>query len=272
MHCQLKVLFVGLLLVLTFFAVDLAAAEPSAETVTPDDYGSVQLVVPQGAKAGPSFSVEQATQAWIETLSPEQRERSDSYFEGGYWLQLWSLLYGLLVAWLFLRFQISARMRNWSEKVTNLSGLHTFAFAAMYFLAAFVLSAPLSIYQGFLRERKYDLLNQNFGAWLSEQLIGLGFLVVLGGLALVVFYWVIRKTGRTWWAWGTLVATVLISFLILIAPVFIAPAFNDYQALEPSPVRDAILSMARASGVPGDDVYWFDASRPYKTLRPSRSS
>lgn len=266
MHHQLKNVIVVSLLVTFVLLSDLVAQEPSTQTVSAEDYGSVPLVVPEKAKAGPSFDVSVATQAWIDTLSPEQRERSDAYFEGGYWLQLWGLLYGLLVAWIFLRFRISARMRDWSEKLTGLSGLHTFTFAVMYFVAVFILGLPFSIYSGFMRERKYDLLSQDFGPWFWEQLIALGFSLLLGGIGLVVFYWVLKKTGRTWWVWGTLVATVHISIIRLIAPVFIAPAFNDYQPLEASPVREVILSLARASGVPGDDVYWFDASRQTKRI------
>jgi len=33
-----------------------------------------------------------ATEAYLARLSPEQREKSDSYFEGGYWLILWDFL------------------------------------------------------------------------------------------------------------------------------------------------------------------------------------
>src|ERR1700730_10957083 len=53
------------------------------------------LHVPEQAIAGRAFDVDRATAAWLDTLSPEQRSLSDAYFEGGYWLQLWQLLYGL---------------------------------------------------------------------------------------------------------------------------------------------------------------------------------
>src|ERR1700675_3630280 len=62
------------------------------------------LHVPEQAIAGPTFDVDRATAAWLDTLSPEQRSLSDAYFEGGYWLLLWDLLYGLgVVAVLLLR-------------------------------------------------------------------------------------------------------------------------------------------------------------------------
>jgi STE24 endopeptidase len=50
-------------------------------------------------------------------------------------------------------------------------------------------------------------------------------------------------------------------FTALIGPVYIAPLFNKYTKLEDPRVRDPILSMARANGIPAHDVYVVDASR-----------
>ena len=33
-----------------------------------------------------------ATQAWLDSVPKEKREKSDAYFEGGYWLILWNFL------------------------------------------------------------------------------------------------------------------------------------------------------------------------------------
>ena len=52
-----------------------------------------------------------------------------------------------------------------------------------------------------------------------------------------------------------------LAFVSLIAPVYIFPLFNTYTKLEDPTVRDPILSMARANGIPAKDVYEFDASR-----------
>ena len=50
-------------------------------------------------------------------------------------------------------------------------------------------------------------------------------------------------------------------FLIMIAPVFIAPLFNDYKPVPDGPVREAVLSLARANQIPTEHVVYFDASR-----------
>src|SRR6202171_1169082 len=76
------------------------------------------LHVPEKAMAGPAFDVDRATAAWLDTLSPEQRSLSDSYFEGGYWLQLWNLLYGLGVVAALLLSGFSRRMRDLAERIS----------------------------------------------------------------------------------------------------------------------------------------------------------
>jgi len=124
-----------------------------------------------------------------------------------------------------------------------------------------VLSFPLTVYQGFFREHSYNLATQTFGAWMGDQFTGLLVGALIGALAITLIYGVIRKASNTWWIWGAGVSVLLLMFVNFIAPVYIAPLFNDYKALDEGPLRESIMSMARANDVPAEDVYWFDASR-----------
>jgi STE24 endopeptidase len=124
-----------------------------------------------------------------------------------------------------------------------------------------VLIFPLTVYEGYFREHKYGLLNQTFGPWMSEQLIGLAVALVLGAILIVPLFGLVRRLGKTWWVWGAALMIVFTAFVSLIAPVYIAPLFNQYNTLEVAKVRDPILSMARANGIPATHVYEFDASR-----------
>jgi hypothetical protein len=67
---------------------------------------AVVLEIPPGAGSGPDFDVDTATAAYVDLIGDEERARSDAYFEGGYWLQLWGFLYGLGVAWILLSARI----------------------------------------------------------------------------------------------------------------------------------------------------------------------
>ncbi|MGB5658886.1 MAG: M48 family metalloprotease [Thermoanaerobaculia bacterium] len=228
-------------------------------------FGFVWLVVPVAIVAQPapsdSFDVEAATNAYLAQLTPEEKVRSDTYFEGGYWLQLWGILYTLGVAWLLLGTGLSARMRDLAERLTKRSPLQTVFYSVQYIVTATILFFPLTVYQGFFREHQYGLATQTFLPWMRDQLMDLGLTVLLFPLLLIPLYGVFRKAPKTWWIWGSAIGVTFVMFIMLIGPVFIAPFFNTYVALEDETIKEPILSMAKANGIEVDNVYQFDASR-----------
>ena len=245
-----RVVLLGLLS-LTLAGAAAAQAPPQAAiTAAPATSGETAHFDPQAA-----------TETYLARLTPAQRARSDAYFEGGYWLLLWSFLYGLGVAWLLLGSRLSARMRDLAERMTRLRALQTFLYAAQYILVTYVLTYPLTLYADFFREHRYGLSSQSFGDWMVDELKGIALALVLGGLALTLLYWVLRKAPRTWWLWGAVVALLLLVLGIAVAPVFIEPIFNKYTELSDPALRGPILSLARANGIPADHVYVFDASK-----------
>jgi STE24 endopeptidase len=212
-------------------------------------------------QAGAAFDPEAATEAYLARVSPEARARSDAYFEGGYWLDLWNFLLGLGIAWLLLGTRISARMRDAVERWTRFQFLRTVLYAAGYILLVSLLTFPLDVYEGFFREHQYGLANQSFGAWMGDELKGLALALVFGCLTFAALYTVFRKAPRTWWIWGAALMLVFAVVGLLIAPVFIAPLFNTYTELGRPGLRESILSLARANGIPAEHVYVYDASR-----------
>jgi STE24 endopeptidase len=209
----------------------------------------------------PRFDPVAATDAYLAKLTPEQRARSDAYFEGGYWLQLWGFLYGAAVAILLLATRLSARMRDLAVRATRVVALQTGLYWLQYLLVTTVLSFPLTVYAGFIREHAYHLATQSFGPWLGDQAKGLLVGAILGGLALVAIYAVIRRAPRTWWMWGAGVSVLFLVVAIAVAPVFIEPLFNTYTPLKDESVRGPILRLARANGIPATDVFVVDASK-----------
>jgi STE24 endopeptidase len=224
-----------------------------------------QTNAPPASQAAPSaasqFDVRAAVDAYLAKMPPDQRARSDAYFEGGYWLLLWDFLSAAFVLWLMLRFRWSAKMRNLAERITRFRTLQTVLYWVQFVLVFSILTFPLGIYEGYFREHKYGLLNQNFGEWMRDQLVGLAVSVVLGAILMAPLFGLVRRLGKTWWVWGAVLMIVFFAFVSLIAPVYIAPLFNKYKSLEDVRVKDSILRMARANGIPARDVYEFDASR-----------
>lgn len=248
--------FSFLFLICGFLLAGFAFAESPVSTEFPPG-----LQIPDAAKPGPQFDVDAATQAYLDLLSPEQKAKSDAYFEGGYWLQLWGLLYGLVVAWILLRSGLSTRMRNLARRISQRPWLYTMIYALQWLVVASVLALPLTIYTGFFREHAYGLATQNFAEWSFDQLKGLLVSMVLVPPVIALTYSAVRNTGERWWVWATGGAFVLILFMMMIAPVVLDPIFNDYKPLRQGEVREQILSLARANMIPDDNVVEFDASK-----------
>lgn len=180
--------------------------------------------VPAASVLNAYFDVDAATNAYLNLLSPVQRARSDAYFEGGYWLNLFSTLWLVLGCVLLLGLGLSVRMRNWIEARTRRRFLQLLYYGAGLVLSLSVFTLPVDFYVGYVREHAYGMSNQNVPEWTTDWLVSLG-------LSLVA------------------------------VPPLIAPLFNDDKPLPAGPVRDAVTALAQANGIPQDNLVCFDASK-----------
>ncbi len=208
-----------------------------------------------------TFDAEKATDAYLARIKGPARARSDAYFEGGYVLQVVDTIYALVLMGLLLWFRISARIRDYAQNLTR----SRFWQVPIYFIAFFaivtVASFPLSVYEQFFREHAYGLSNQNFGQWFGDFATNFAITLVMTTILITLLYAGIRAARRAWWLWGAGLSIFFIAMTVLIYPVFLAPMLNHYQPLADGPVKQQILSMARANGVPATNVYEYDASR-----------
>jgi STE24 endopeptidase len=242
-------------LVFQFYSVNATAVDSTATLVSAATDSAKHTV----------FDVQSATQKYLDMLPAAARAKSDAYFEGGYWLQLSDLFYAVLMASVFLKLGLSGRIKKVASKVRNIN-LQNLIYGVIYFIAAWILNFPYSVYKDYYREHQYGLSNLTFLQWLNESAIGLALGVVFGSIILVVIYIAIRNTGKKWWVWGTGITMLFAAFAAFIAPVFIAPLFNKYQPLAEGELKQQILSMARANNIPADNVYQFDASKQSKRI------
>jgi STE24 endopeptidase len=234
-----------------FFAISTAASSQTA-TPTPSE---------QATQKVERFDPDATTKAWLATVPQEKREKSDAYFEGGYWLILWNFLLAAAISIFLLTSRISARVRDFAEGATRFRSLQVACYAVAYLVIVYLLSFPLNLYEHFYREHQYGLATQSFMPWFREQLIGLGVTLIGATLLLIVLYAVFRRAPRTWWIWGTMVTVIFLFVGAFIAPVYIEPLFNTYKPLANPEIRDPILAMAQANQIPVTQVFEVDASR-----------
>lgn len=247
-------LLLGLMLPIT---VPAAAqdAPPRAAPTAHVETGSLAAI------GAPAYDAEAATDKYLARVGGAARARSDAYTEGGYWLILVDLIYALAVAGLLLWLQISARIRDWAEDRTRSRTYQVMLYAGCYVLIVAAAQFPLALYEGFFREHAYGLSNQSFLQWLGDYGTGLAVTLVAALIVLPVLYAAIRAAYETWWLWGASITIVFFVIFLVIYPVFVAPLFNHYAPLPNGPLKQDILSLARANGVPAGDVWVADESR-----------
>ena len=212
------------------------------------------------ARKTEGFNPNTATQEYLSILTPEQKSKSDSYFEGKYWLMLWNMVYAFVVAWIFLSLGLSRWIKKQALKAKRIN-VQNLIYIGFYLFFAFLLTLPINIYENFFREHQYNLSNLTFGNWFGEEMISRGLELVFGSLVIMLLYIAIRKAKQNWWIWGGIIALGFLIIGLFIAPVFINPLFNKYKPLPESKLKEEILSLARANGVPTSEVYQFDASK-----------
>jgi STE24 endopeptidase len=247
-------------LVLALVALISFASLPSASAA---DLSSAAADTPASVPPAVAahFDADAATAAYLATLPAAAKVRSDAYFEGGYWLTLWDFLIGMLLAWALLGLRISARMRDFAAGLTRFRWAQTALYAVQYFVLTSLVTLPWAAYEGYFREHQYGMSNQTLSDWLGDQGKGLVITLIFGTIAAVAIYAVIRKLPKTWWLWGSLVAIALVIVQVVIGPAYLEPVFNKFYPLPDSPLKQRILSLARANEIPVTQVYEFDASK-----------
>ena len=256
-----------LLLALLLPAAFLAASSARAQQSQPPAMTG-EMPAPPAAASGASgtFNVDAATRAYLDVLTPEQKAKSDAYFEGGYWLTLWGFLYTAAIYVLLLQTGMSAKMRDRAEAMTSVKPVQTLMYGLQFLLATAVLGLPLSFYEGYVREHQYGMSNLTLGGWFGEEGKGFGLSLVFGGIALMGLYAIVRRMTRTWWVWGSIAAIAFSAFIALIVPVVIVPVFNHPTRLADQRVVQPILTLARANGIPATEVWQLDASKQTKRM------
>jgi STE24 endopeptidase len=236
----------------------------------------VTLLIARAAWAGPPASEADASARIERTIElderghvivPEPSETALRYYRSGNLLWLAYQTWTLLVPALILLTGFSARLRDWaSERSGGKRWRATLLFLLAYLGVAFVLDLPLAYYGGFVRPHEYGLSTQSTSKWLTDHVIGLGLMtaftliVVPGTLAFI------RKSPERWWIWTSMAAIPLAFLLLMLAPVFIAPLFNDFGPMKDAALEAEILALADRAGIEGSRVFEVEKSIDTNTV------
>lgn len=206
-----------------------------------------------------AFNPETATKAYIDGLGAEALAKAAAYTASSEWMILGGLIVTLVITVILVRLKLTDRI--WAKLEGRGWALRTFLTVGGFSLASTLLSLPWTIYSDWWHEKSYGLTSQPLGDFLSQGAIAMTISTVMGSLFLLGVYALMRRTGKRWWLWSSGFAAVVVSAMLLAAPTFIEPLFNEYKPIPQGPVRDAVLEMAKQVDIPADRIFIYDGSR-----------
>jgi len=129
------------------------------------------------------------------------------------------------------------------------------------FIIMSVLELPLSIYQTFVVEEKYGFNKSTTKQFLTDQLMQLALVAIIGLPLIALILWVMDAIGQYWWIWTW---AILISFSLLMSwlyPTLIAPLFNKFTPLEDGALKDRIQQLLERCGFSSNGIFIMDGSK-----------
>ena len=207
------------------------------------------------------FDPAAATAAYLSALTPAQHTKAVAYTQGGHWLLLWGAVVAVAVSWIVLRSGYLVRLGDWIGGGKSRPWRVAVVVLAADAVIEAVIGLPWTIYTDWWRETAYGLKSQPFPDWLGEWGLQFAIASVVGTLLLAGLYALMRRAPKTWWLWGGGLVGAVFVCIIVLSPVYVEPLFNKFTPAPPGPVRDMVVEMARANGVPSDKVYIYNGSK-----------
>jgi STE24 endopeptidase len=180
-----------------------------------------------------------------------------------------SPIYGLIVLWLFLRWKVGPKYRDWAEGSSKKLFLQVLIFAPLFILTLDILNIPLNIIEQW-ELRNYGLSVQGWGSWAWDWTKGELVSVITGFILILILYAVLRGSPRRWWFYFWLASLPLILLLVFLQPLVVDPLFHKFEPLsQKDPALTAALEqMVNRAGqtIPPERMYWMNASEKVNEL------
>ena len=208
-----------------------------------------------------SFDPAAATAVYLAELTPAAHAKATAYTQGGHWLLLWGWLVTVIASWLILKSGVLARTEARLEARKPRFILVSFVVSLIYLVADWVLELPWESYAEWWREKQYGLNNQTWLGWFKDNATETAVSLVVLAIFLVAIYALMRRAPRTWPIWAGVLTAVFLLFTAWAQPVVLDPMLNTYTPAPAGPVRDVVVALGKANGVPTDKIFVFNGSK-----------
>lgn len=229
--------------------------------------GSAPTSAPQSSTSSAAPAAQQRVTAY--KLPPDLYKKAHDRSRIHFRLALIGFVYGLAVLWLILHWKLSAKYRDWAEKVSVRRFLQALVFSPLLLLTIALLTLPLDIYSEMV-EKQFGISVQGWGSWSWDWIKGQLVTYVVFTILIWLLYVVIRRSPRRWWFYFWVVSLPILLFILFIAPLVIDPLFHKFEPLQQKdPALTAALEeMVQRTGqsIPPEGMFWMGAAEKTTAL------
>jgi len=187
---------------------------------------------------------------------PEPSALAVRYYRSGHLVWAGATALELLVPAALLFTGLSARVRDRARRIAGERWFLTVAiYGAAFVLIQAIAFLPFSWYAGFVRPHAYGLSTETAGQWLGDWVKGAAIAAVVAAVVLWIPYRLLRASPGKWWLWTGLLAAPLTTLAMIVAPVWIAPLFDEYGPMRDRALEARIHRLAARAGIPDGRIY-----------------
>lgn len=247
-------------------AVSLMGLLMASPTVFAQSGSESKLPISESVRTDSEYKTAQDSDPLPEVAVPRPSERTLRHHRSGNLLWVINVVWGLCVPALILYTGLSARVRNFARKTGRWWYPTILIYLIVYLLLTYLLELPLSYYEGFVREHDYGLSNQSGAQWFGDSTKSLLVALIISSLFLWVPYLLLKRSPRRWWLYAALATVPVSLFVMLIAPIWITPLFDEFGPMSDKALEADILQLAHCAGIEEARVFEVNKSEDTKKL------
>lgn len=174
------------------------------------------------------------------------------------------LVLNILVLTILMASGLSIHLRNWAASFTSHPWVLIAIYFSVFYWTVFVLFLPVSFFQEFTWEHKFNLSTQGPVPWFVDHLKKSALSFGLGILVIEAVFLFLGCFPATWWIWASVFWLFLTLVLSRIMPNVIIPLFYKYSPVPDQNLRERILEIFKQCDLKIKDVYLINLSKETK--------
>jgi STE24 endopeptidase len=201
-----------------------------------------------------------------QVVVPEASEQAMSYYRSGNILWIVQQIWSLIIPLLFLYKGFTGKLARISEKFGKNWYFTIVVYLVFFIFLTTLLNLPFDFYADYIREHSYQLSTESFGRWIGQYALSMGVSMVAAAAFIWVFYYLLKKSPRRWWLYGSLASTVILFIMMFVQPIWVDPLFYNFGPMKNKELEQQILGLASRAGIEKGRVFEVDMSQETKKL------